>query len=94
MLQGIIEVRSKNQVTLPKDLATKLHLCAGDILEYTVEDGKIIITPKILISKDQAWFWTKAWQEEEKSTEEEKNNNGCGKAYTAEALAEEILANA
>ncbi len=94
MLQGIIEVRSKNQVTLPKDLATKLHLCAGDILEYTVEDGKIIITPKILVSKDQAWFWTKSWQDEEKCIEEEKARLGFGKVYMAETLVEEILSHA
>ena len=50
-----------------------------DYLEYrfrlkvrgadATEDGLLLI-PKKLISKDQAWFWTKEWQEKEKEADE------------------------
>lgn len=56
MVRGLFEVRSKNQVTLPKALAAALHIQEGDLLEYSVEDGKIIITPKMLIPKEQTIF--------------------------------------
>lgn len=85
-----IEVRTRNQVTLPKALAKKLQIREGDLLEYSIEDGKIIITPKMLIPKEQAWFWTKAWQQGEKEAQRELDEKGIGKAYTAKELLAEI----
>jgi len=90
MSLGFIEVRRKNQVTLPKVLATKLHIQEGDLLEYSIEDGKIIITPKMLVSKEQSWFWSKAWQQGEMEVQQELKEKGPGKAYTAQELIEEI----
>ncbi|HEY3424449.1 MAG TPA: AbrB/MazE/SpoVT family DNA-binding domain-containing protein, partial [Negativicutes bacterium] len=62
-MTGRIEVRRRNQITLPKSLTKSLAINEGDILEYTIENGKIIITPKMLVPKDQAWYWSKEWQE-------------------------------
>ena len=87
---GYIEVRNRNQVTLPKTLAAQLQIQEGDLLEYRIEDGKIIITPKMLIPKEQSWFWTKAWQQGEKEVQRELDEKGPGKAYTAKDLLAEI----
>jgi len=88
--QGFIEVRRKNQVTLPKALAAQLHIQEGDLLEYSIEDGKIIITPKVLIPKEQAWFWSKEWQAGEQEVQKELNEKGPGKAYSAKELLKEF----
>ena len=90
MSTGYIEVRTRNQVTLPKELAKKLQIREGDLLEYSIEDGKIIITPKMLIPKEQSWFWSKEWQQGEKEAQGELNEKGPGKAYTAQELLAEI----
>lgn len=90
MAVGFIEVRKRNQVTLPKVLAAQLHIKEGDVLEYNIEDGKIIITPKILVPKEQAWFWSKQWQQAEHKVEKELAEKGPGKAYTAKELLEEL----
>ena len=90
MSAGYIEVRTRNQVTLPKALATKLQIREGDLLEYNIEDGKIIITPKMLIPKEQTWFWSKAWQQGEKDVQKELDEKGPGKAVTAKELMAEI----
>lgn len=86
MSLGFIEVRRKNQVTLPKALADQLHIQEGDLLEYSIEDGKIIITPKVLVPKEQAWFWSKTWQEGEMEVQKELTEKGIGQAYTAKEL--------
>ena len=91
MARGFIEVRRKNQVTLPKILAAQLHIQEGDLLEYSVEDGRIIITPKVLISKEQVWFWSKEWQQGEMEAQQELNEKGSGKAYSAKALLKELV---
>ena len=90
MAMGFMEVRRKNQVTLPKALAAQLHIQEGDLLEYSVEDGKIIITPKMLISKEQAWFWSKEWQDGEREVQKELQKKGPGKAHSAKDLLKEI----
>lgn len=91
MTRGIMEVRSKNQVTLPKALASVLHIQEGDLLEYSVEEGKIVITPKVMVPKDQVWFWTEEWQQAEREVQEELYKKGHGKSYTAKGLLKEIM---
>ena len=90
MAREFMEVRRKNQVTLPKALTARLQIKEGDVLEYSVEDGKIIITPKVLISKEQAWFWSKEWQQGEREVQEELKEKGAGKVHTAKSLLQEI----
>lgn len=85
-----IEVRKKNQVTIPKAIIESLEIKEGDLLDCVVQDGKIIITPKILIPKDQAWFWSSEWQAKEKEVQKEIEKKGVGRAYTADELMKEL----
>lgn len=85
----VIEFRKKNQITIPKTLSAALNIVEGDKLELHIEDGKIVITPAVIIPKEQAWFWSQEWQRGEKAVQEELIAKGPGKAYTsAELLAE------
>lgn len=36
-------ITKKGQITIPKSLREKMHLNSGDKLEWTEEDGKIIL---------------------------------------------------
>lgn len=90
MAAGFFEVRRKNQVTLPKGLTAQLHIQEGDLLEYCIEDGRIIITPKVLIPKEQAWFWSTEWQQGEREVQQELHEKGSGRAYTAKELLKEL----
>jgi len=90
METGKIEVRKKNQVTIPKAIIDSLDIQEGDVLDCVVQDGKIIITPKILIPKDQAWFWSSKWQAKEKEVQKEIEEKGIGRAYTADELMKEL----
>jgi antitoxin MazE len=67
----LIQVRKKAQVTLPLSVRRKLNIEEGDILDVQVRSGEIILKVKKLIDKEQAWFWTKRWQEGEKQVEED-----------------------
>ncbi len=48
-----------------------LKLKTGDKLEFSVKDGQILIQPVVVVTKDQAWFWTESWQREEKIIDEQ-----------------------
>jgi len=61
----------KHQITIPKEIFEALNLEVGDFLEAGIEDNTIVLVPKKLIPKDQAWFWTKEWQKGEKEADDD-----------------------
>jgi AbrB family looped-hinge helix DNA binding protein len=66
----IAKISPKHQITIPKEAFKKLRLEVGDFLEVDVTGEGLLFIPKKLISKDQAWFWTKEWQAKEKEADE------------------------
>lgn len=66
----ITKISPKHQITIPKEAFKKLNLEVGDFLEVDVTEEGLLLIPKKLISKDQAWFWTKEWQKKEKEADE------------------------
>ena len=62
-------LRQRGQLTIPAEIREAIELKAGDILEFEVVDGRIVITPKIVIDPDQAWFWTERWQKMEREAD-------------------------
>jgi antitoxin PrlF len=60
-------MRSKGQLTLPREVREAARLQEGDPVEVEmVADGVIQIRAKKLIDAAQAWFWTPEWQEGER----------------------------
>jgi antitoxin MazE len=66
----ITRISPKHQITIPKEAFERLHLEVGDFLEVDVNEEGLLLIPKKLISKDQAWFWTKEWQQKEREADE------------------------
>ena len=59
------------QVSIPKEVRERLHLAEGDLVEVQERDGEIVMVPKKLIDADQAWFWSREWQEGEREVDED-----------------------
>ena len=70
-MSELVQVRKKAQVTLPKSIREKLGIEEGDFLDFEDRDGEIVLKAKKLIDADQAWFWTKRWQEGERQADED-----------------------
>ena len=51
----LVKVKEKFQITLPVELREVLHLAVGDLLEATIEDNVIILKPKMVVDRAQAW---------------------------------------
>lgn len=47
----LAELRTKSQVTIPKELVTKLGIKEGDKLEITEKDGMIQLIPVVVYPK-------------------------------------------
>ena len=59
-----VKIREKYQVTIPEEIRGKIPLKVGERVEVTARGTEIVIRPIIEIPRDQAWFWTKEWQEQ------------------------------
>jgi len=76
----IVDLKQKSQVTIPSALLKKLKLNIGDKLDIKEKDGKLIITPVMVVPRDQEWYWSKEWQEKERRADEDL---GAGKIHSA-----------
>lgn len=68
---GIVQIKNRHVITLGQELRKALNLDEGDILDVSVEEGKIVLEPKKLIPADQQWFWTEEWQTGEREAQAE-----------------------
>ena len=59
-----VKVREKYQVTIPEDVREKIPLKVGERVEVIVRQGEIVIRPVMEVPREQAWFWSKEWQEQ------------------------------
>jgi len=82
----LVDLKQKSQVTIPRELVKKLDLNIGDKLEVYEEDGKIVITPVVIVPKSQAWYYTEKWQKMEHKVDEQIKNGQVYKANNKEEL--------
>jgi len=86
----VTKLRDRSQVTLPAEIIKKLDLKAGDNLEITLEDEKIVIKPVMVIDRAQSWFWSRDWQAKEKEVESDIKSGRIHKANGFKDLIEKL----
>jgi antitoxin MazE len=67
----LIKVKKNYQITIPTGLRKTLKIAEGDYLEVEKQDGDLVLKPVKLVHPDQAYFFTKDWQEGETLADEE-----------------------
>jgi AbrB family looped-hinge helix DNA binding protein len=86
----ITQLREKSQITIPKEVIRKLNLKAGDSIDIDVEDNKIILKPVVVIPKDQAWFWSRDWQQNEEQADKDIKNGKSEKFNSVQELFDDL----
>ncbi len=51
---SVVTVKNKYQIVIPQYIRRQLPLEVGDLLEASVEDGRITLTPKSLVDRHVA----------------------------------------
>ena len=51
----IVRPLRRGQITIPAEFRRRLHIDEGSLLEITLHEGKIEITPVVTTSADQSW---------------------------------------
>lgn len=67
----LVKVTRSGQITIPAAIRQALNLREGDYVEVTLADDRIIITPKQVVDRSQAYFWTAEWQAAEREADED-----------------------
>jgi AbrB family looped-hinge helix DNA binding protein len=86
----LVELKKKSQVTVPSELVKKMNLRPGDKLEIEEKDGRIILTPVVVIPRNQIWFYSKEWQRGEACVEEDIRKGRIRTASNKEELFKEL----
>ena len=63
---ALTKVTRNGQVTLPAAIRRAFHVEEGDYIEVRAAEEGIILVPKKIIDKSQAYFWSASWQAAEK----------------------------
>ena len=68
----IADLRARYQLTLPTEVRAALHVVPGDRIDFQIgADGEVRVRGLKTIPADQAWFWTKEWQDGEREVDQE-----------------------
>ena len=67
----LIRVKKNFQVTIPTTLRKTLRIAVGDYLEVERLESELILKPVKMVHPDQAYFFTKEWQEGEARADKE-----------------------
>jgi bifunctional DNA-binding transcriptional regulator/antitoxin component of YhaV-PrlF toxin-antitoxin module len=82
----LVNLKQKSQLTIPKGFVERLKLRIGDKLEIEEMEGKLVITPVVVVPKDQAWFYSPEWQKKEQEVDKQKKEGKVHKASNKKEL--------
>jgi len=87
-----MRISSKSQIAIPKHVMTTLNLKPGDEIDIQIEDGiaRLVPVTTIRVPRDQAWYWTKEWQEKERQADEDIAAGNFRDFDNLEALMKEL----
>ncbi|MFH0813933.1 MAG: AbrB/MazE/SpoVT family DNA-binding domain-containing protein [Pseudomonadota bacterium] len=68
---SLIKIKQNFQITIPNSLRKNLNIAVGDYLEVEKHDGELVLKPVKMVHADQAYFYTKEWQEGENKADKD-----------------------
>ena len=89
-MPALTKVTRHGQITLPRSVRGLLNIEEGDFVEVEVVEGRAVLTPKRLVDKDQAYFWSRGWQEAEREAEEDVRAGRVKEFASAEELIRDL----
>lgn len=80
----------RNQIIIPREVIDILRLKEDDYLDIYIKNNRIIIEPKILVPRDQSYFFTKEWQTDEQNAEKDIREGHITKTKNLDELFREM----
>jgi bifunctional DNA-binding transcriptional regulator/antitoxin component of YhaV-PrlF toxin-antitoxin module len=85
-------IRKKGQITITKEILQALGADEGDEIQFKVENGVLVGIPVVTVQvpKEQAWYWSEAWQAKEKYVDQWIEDGGL--QHKSAQTADELIA--
>ena len=71
---SLVKIRENYQITIPNSLRKNFHIAIGDYMEMEKKEGQIILKPVKMVHPEQAYFYTKEWQQGEADADKDITN--------------------
>lgn len=68
-MEDLIKVTQNGQLALPTAIRRALHLRVGEYVQMKLVGRSLIVTPKKVVDKDQAYYWSAEWQAAEREAD-------------------------
>ena len=78
------------QVAIPREIIRDLGLNQEDYMDIYISESKVIMEPKTMIPKDQAYFYSDQWQAGEKEAEKDIKEGRVTKTKNIDELFEKL----
>ena len=90
MKEIVKEIARNGHFTIPKEIRKSLGIKDGDFVRLTIRNGQIVVTPLILVDKDQKYFFSTECQKEIKEAEEAFEKGNFSTYKSVEGLKKDI----
>ena len=70
----LVKIKEHYQITIPNSLRKNFNIAVGDYLELEKKNGEIILKPVKLVHPEQAYFYSKEWQQGEAEADKDIAN--------------------
>jgi len=101
-MTALVRIHRKGQMTLPSRLRSAVGVAEGDLIEASIKNGKIVLTPKVVIDRSKLPTADDEYTPEQrriidarlaKADEDIRHGRVYGPFHTAEEMAASIEAN-
>ena len=82
----LTRVTRNGQITIPAAVRRAAGIGEGDLVAVILDGDTIILVPKRLVDKSQAYFWSEAWQQAEREASEDIAEGRVRSFHDVEAL--------
>jgi AbrB family looped-hinge helix DNA binding protein len=89
-MMPLTKVTRNGQVTIPAEMRREVGIEEGDLIELQVVGDHLILVPKKLIDKNQAYFWTPEWQAAEREAQADIDEGRVKEFASVEELLNEL----
>jgi len=90
MKEVVREIARNGHFTIPREIRKLLGIKDGDFVRLTIRNGRIVVTPLILVDKDQKYFFSAECQKEVKKAEEAFQRGDFSTYKSVEVLKKDI----
>ncbi len=68
-MDDLIRLTRNGELTLPNAIRRALDIRAGDYVQLKLIGHSVVLTPKKVLDKNQAYYWSDEWQAAEKAAD-------------------------